>query len=197
MAEGSYLGSLDIISRDFERITEYIEPTEDNIHIYSHRLFELLLRACTEFESVCKDVLVSRGSTTDPSDMSINDYKTLEAEFNIDPVLVGIRIWRPSTKYVQPFKAWATSQPPLSWYSSYNKVKHNRNTEFKKANLENVCSAVSGLFALLAHIDVITMNQHGMVSKPCMNTYREHYYPGHIFTYVVPLSHDRTKIPRV
>jgi len=47
--------SLRLWFRDLERLIAYVEPV-DGAHeaVYSHRIFELLLRAATESESVAK-----------------------------------------------------------------------------------------------------------------------------------------------
>lgn len=48
-----------LLAADFLRVCEFVEPIDANLYVYSHRLYELLLRVCTEFESICKEVLVS------------------------------------------------------------------------------------------------------------------------------------------
>jgi hypothetical protein len=45
---------------DFLRVCEFIEPTDAHLQVYSHRLYEILLRACTEFESLCREILMTR-----------------------------------------------------------------------------------------------------------------------------------------
>lgn len=39
----------------------YIEPSDDNKDTYSHRIYELYLRTCTEFEANAKFILKSNG----------------------------------------------------------------------------------------------------------------------------------------
>jgi len=82
--------------------------------------------------------------------MTVNDYKTLENGLRVQDVEVGFHLWSPEARYTKPFEEWSTAQPPLKWYSDYNDVKHNRNTEFNRASLENLLLATSGLFCLLA-----------------------------------------------
>jgi hypothetical protein len=178
----SYLGSFELLSNDFRRLGEYVEPADANLNTYSHRLYELLLRACTDFESVCKEQLVSSRYAKAANDMNINDYKTLEAALHLEQFYVGVLIWRPAPVYIQPFTDWSTAAPPLSWYAAYNTVKHNRNAEFAHANLENVRNAISGLFALLAALDIISKNTFGHQERAAPNGLREDFYPGYIFT---------------
>lgn len=186
MRTESYLSSFEILSGDFRRLTEFVEPVNANLGTYSHRLYELLLRACTDFESACKEKLIADGSTKRSSDMNINDYKTLESSLGLEQVEVGILIWRPSAAYIRPFVNWSTVNPPLSWYRDYNQVKHNRNTLFSLANLENVRSALSGLFALLAQLGILPTNQVGHQERH-IGGFKEVLYPQQIFSVRYPI----------
>jgi hypothetical protein len=40
-----------LLEKDLLRLFEYVEPTDNNIQTYSHRTYELFLRAATEFET--------------------------------------------------------------------------------------------------------------------------------------------------
>jgi|ERR1035441_2404378 hypothetical protein len=46
---------------EFLRVCEFIELTDTHLDVYSHRLYEILLRACTEFESLCREILTAHG----------------------------------------------------------------------------------------------------------------------------------------
>jgi hypothetical protein len=50
-----------IIERDLIELFNYVEPCDDNLKTYSHRTYELLLRASMEFETNCKSVLIANG----------------------------------------------------------------------------------------------------------------------------------------
>ena len=120
MVSGSYVSSIEILFDDFHRLTEFVEPVDTNLETHSHRLYELLLRACTDFESACKERLVADGFTKNPIRMDINDYKTLEQTLELENIEVGILIWRPDVPYIRPFANWSTEAPPLCWYHDYN-----------------------------------------------------------------------------
>jgi hypothetical protein len=154
MDDASYLNSLEILSSDFRRLCEFVEPVDANLNTYSHRLYELLLRACTEFESVCKDKLISDGYKK-PGNMNIYDYRKLEPTLGLENIEVGVLLWRPNIAYVRPFIGWSSASPPLSWYDAYNRVKHNRNQQFAYASLENVRLSLGGLFALLSQLGIV------------------------------------------
>jgi hypothetical protein len=185
LISGPYLSAFKMLSDDFRRLLEYVEPVDANLDTYSHRLYELLLRACTEFESACKELLIAAGASKKPSDMKIRDYKTLEPSLSLESREVGILVWQPRIAYVKPFDGWSTATLPVAWYSAYNKVKHNRNTEFARANLENVRCAIAGQFALLAVAGVIDANVLGYQERTAKGGIgRECVYPGHIFSLV-------------
>jgi hypothetical protein len=128
--QGEYLASFRLLVDDLKEVCAFVEPTDANLNTFSHRIYELLLRACTEFESASKQTLVSVGYSKPVSEMNIYDYRTLEQHLKLEQFEVGLLFWQPAPSYVRPFASWSTAQPPLSWYSDYNKVKHNRNTEF-------------------------------------------------------------------
>src|SRR3990167_10206729 len=50
-----------LLEQDLIRIFEYVEPTDANLQTYSHQLYALLLRACTEFESNARAILQANG----------------------------------------------------------------------------------------------------------------------------------------
>ncbi len=54
--------------------------------------------------------------------------------------------------YRQPLKTWIKDHR-LLWYQAYNEVKHNRQTDFMKANLANVLDAIASLFLVLMNLD--------------------------------------------
>ena len=145
-----YQASFDLLQRDFESLLEYIEPADANAACYSHRAYALLLRACTEFESLARDLLVASGDRTPRADMNVNDYRRLEGTLHLERCEVDFLGWRPKPRRIAPYREWSTSQPPLAWYRSYNTVKHNRDAEFHLANLGTVVEALAALFTLTA-----------------------------------------------
>jgi len=120
MNKKSYETAFRLIISDFKEILNFIEPVDANLKIYSHRIYELFLRTCTEFESICKDMLVEQEYKKTPSSYNIKDYKTL---FNPKSFFkVGLLYWHPDSLIIEPFKEWNT-QYSLFWYQSYNSVK--------------------------------------------------------------------------
>ena len=176
MDAGPYRSAFLLLRDDIRQLTAYVEPTDDNLSVYSHRLYEILLRASTEFESLCREQLASTGYSKPTHDQNINDYRTLEASLHLEACSVGVHLWRPTPRYVKPFLDWSTATPPLHWYDAYNQVKHNRNTNFPRANLGNALSAVAGLFVILCRLQILPGD---VAFTQVRNTpdYEEHIFP--------------------
>lgn len=145
-----YSGSFRLLYRDLIEVFEYVEPVSAHREVYSHRLFALLLRACTDFESVAKDALVAQGCPKPRSEMTVFDYRTLEPTYKLEAAIATLNLSQGEPLTFQPYRDWSTQEPPLPWYSNYNKVKHNRQQEFARASMENVVTAIGALLALLA-----------------------------------------------
>ena len=177
----SYQGAFAILTSDIKRLCEFIEPVDAHLSVYSHRIFELLLRTCTEWESLCKEALVAAGDPTNPEDMKVNDYVKLNRILDLDSVEVGILFWRPLPAYVRPYEAWTTSHPPLKWYSGYNSVKHNRNTEFDRASLEHLRLAAAALFALHVKFKFIIQGSGDTIKD--VGIYKEYTYRNQLFSF--------------
>lgn len=69
-----------------------------------------------------------------------------------------MQFWRAR---LEPFSQWNKVQPTqsLPWYDAYNKVKHDREGNFRLAQLSHALHAVAGVFVLTiaqfgtAHLD--------------------------------------------
>lgn len=175
--------------KDFQSLLEFIHPIDDNLKAFSHRTYELFLRTSTEFENVCKYKLLNESYPKKVEEMAIGDYKTLNSKLKLDEAEIGLLFWDSSsgTKYIKPFGDWAMGDP-LKWYASYNKVKHNRSTEFKKANFENLIYALSGLslmnFKVFGHSFFTSYHQNsGAVSSSTTSGYSETICAGSIFSF--------------
>jgi hypothetical protein len=72
---------------------------------------------------------------------------------------VFLPIWQgtsPTFKPFEPWRPWRGLEKPkdidlsLPWYQAYNASKHDRQDEFKRANFENLVTAVAGLLVLIS-----------------------------------------------
>jgi hypothetical protein len=143
------LHAFKMIEHDLARLFEYVEPADENLSTFSHRLYELLLRASTEFEANCRGILKANSyGRKAAKGWNIVDYHLLNGSSRLAEYEVKIGIWQGDRSVFQPFADWATGHL-LNWYASYNEVKHDRDTHFAKASLENVLLATSGVLAVL------------------------------------------------
>lgn len=150
----NYVQAVRLLVADLEEAFEYVEPADENLKTFSHRLYALLLRACTEVESLLKEygqaLQDSRRRFT-----SMKEYSTLDRDYQLSRITVNALMWIPQARRVQPFAEWRDPAGKLPWYQSYNAVKHDRGTNFREATVENALTAVAGAFLLTALAEAI------------------------------------------
>lgn len=145
---GNYVRAFLLIQKDLLALFDYIEPSDANLKTHSHRIHELLLRACVEVEANCKAIL-RENEYNKSGRWDVNDYRKIEQSHYLSQYKVRIPNWLGSDAIRTPFVGWGKSAP-LGWYQAYNNTKHDRHLNFKQANFKNLIDAVCGLSALLA-----------------------------------------------
>ncbi len=157
-----FISAYQLLEADLMKLFTFIEPADANLSTYSHRLYELLLRASTEFEANARAVLVANGYSK-TGRWNIFDYAKLEPACRLSAFATTLPVWRGSDSVRRPFSVWAKNQnASLPWYADYNSVKHNRSGEFELATLGNVIDAVSGVFIMLfAQFNMVVWNPYG------------------------------------
>ncbi|CAM1371572.1 hypothetical protein [Tenacibaculum xiamenense] len=139
-----------IIESDFKKLFDYVELNDSNKSTFSHRIYELILRTCTEFETNCTGILDDNGYTKS-GNLNITDYFKINEASKLNEYEVRLNVWSPNPLTIKPFMDWnSTSFTSLSWYQNYNSAKHNRNANFHLASLENLVNCMAGLYAVLA-----------------------------------------------
>ena len=143
-----FIQSYEILKRDLLRLFEFIEPCSDNYSTYSQRTFELLLRACTEVESNCKQVLRANGNPTE--DANIIRFSDLNGPMKLSEY----RVCCPAIDFedFSPFESFACTvrqDRSPSWYRAYNQVKHDRAISFSSASLRNVIESIGAVHVIL------------------------------------------------
>lgn len=178
-----------LIERDLIELFDYIEPCDANLSAYSHRTYELLLRASTEFETNCKGILHANGyARPGGGNLDIMDYYKIEKASRLSEYQVILNTWHPSRKIFEPFKEWATGHT-LRWYRSYNTVKHNRSTHFPEASLENVMASITALFAILfSQFYIFALNRYHDIGTYTMDDDGSIYDDSSLFSIIMPSS---------
>lgn len=145
----SFIRAFHILSSDLIELFDYIEPSDNNKSTYSHRIYELYLRAATEFESNCKSIL-NHNEYVSARNLNIIDYHKINRATRFNEYDVILNIWNPEPLVLKPFAEWNTGVfHSLTWYQNYNSVKHDRNTNFSLANIENLINTVAAVFIVL------------------------------------------------
>ena len=145
----SLITSTRMILRDLNNLYDYIEPSDDNLSVYSHRIYELLLRTATEFESNCKGILKANGYSKPESEWCIKDYFKISRAARLNEYSLTFGRWATAHDF-KPFVDWNPSRrEQLTWYDAYNEVKHDRYGNFKKAKLEHLMNALAGLICIM------------------------------------------------
>ena len=158
---------LSILIQKLQDILLYIEPSEIGLQTYSHKLRELLILACTEFECSMKTYKLGKNSRT-------NDYVKI-LDF-VDLKRYKIELAGYSKRYVSyPFANWKTEKTTesLPWYSAYTETKHNRADAFNRSTLQNCIDAISAnliMFSIRYSPDPL-YNESDVCSSLVRNTF--------------------------
>ena len=139
----------EILKKDLRLVFEYIEPKVQNQDTFSHRTFELLIRACIEVESLCK-LVFTMNRVSLPRGANMIRYSDLNgvmklSEYEILCYGINYPAFLPFESFSDPNR----EERSPDWYRDYNAVKHNRTENFGQASLNNVIHAVGGVYALL------------------------------------------------
>lgn len=145
-----------LILRDLQNLFEFVEPSEEGRTAFSFRIHALLMRTCIEVEANFKAILYSNNFTKKKT--NIQDYRKIDVTHHLSSFLVVLPMWNGESPVFQPFKAWhqyrgleaKNGEAQLNWYSTYNKSKHDRQQDFKEANLGVLIEAVAGLLVLVS-----------------------------------------------
>ena len=144
------------IDNDLLKLSRYIEFTSDNYSVYSIELVRLYLSICSEIDSLMKSLCDNADSQLYAATLNGNSGRRTRPNMGAYRAFLDIKF--PQFKAIEckipafqitlsPWDAFSTGVNP-SWWSAHNDVKHERDTHFPKANLENVLSATAGLLVV-------------------------------------------------
>ena len=135
------------LEEDLIQISRFIDFS-GNSDTYSIEIAKLYLSACSEIDVVmkmlCKKVIGNKKIE------GINKYyNPITGQFK---EFVNFEVTIPKHNLIyQPWKDWTSNSSP-SWWSDYNKVKHQRDTNYEKSNLNNLINSMSGLFVSVLYL---------------------------------------------
>jgi hypothetical protein len=127
------------LEEDVQRLSRFVEFNPNNFAAFSLEMAHLLLASCSEVDVVLK--MLCKPFAPDAQNEA--DYRS-----SIPKQLPNFTIIRVEMKryalILQPWQSWDNNQTP-TWWTAYNKVKHERDSHYEKANLENVLQTMAGL----------------------------------------------------
>ena len=136
------------LERDFEVVSRYVEPCEQNEETFSIELGRLLMAATQEVDVVLQLLCKKLAPIENPS--SIGAYHAVVdrelPDFKNDIVRLP-RFGMESRLWVN----WGQDSPPF-WWTANNKIKHSRSTHFDRATLKNTYNAISGLLLAITYM---------------------------------------------
>lgn len=153
--KNKYLQSVTAASSLFDYLVDifrHIEPSIDNYKTFGHKIRELLILTCTEIESSWRAILEGNTKIENrKTRYNTEDYFKVKKPLHLDEWSVVLKDY-PDLEPFSPFKEWDNSKPTqsLSWYDSYNAVKHNREDKFSMATLSNLLNAMAALHIMQA-----------------------------------------------
>jgi hypothetical protein len=132
------------IEDDLYRLSRFIEFDQRNENVFSIELVRLLISSSSEFEVVAKELC----DIKDPSKTTnnINDIRNNLLMFYPDISDLEIIVPRFGVNY-KPLINWKTNKN-CDWWTSYNSVKHQRNSKYENANLKNVINSIGALYII-------------------------------------------------
>ena len=150
------------LERDMELLSRYVEFCEENFSVFSVELAHLLFAAASEVDVVCK--LICEQVSPEARRENINDYKAVLLQTLPELPYTEVFVPRYGLSY-RPWANWEGDRNP-DWWSSYNKVKHERDAHFNKATLKNALNALGALLMLTVHYySRILAPEHGQALR--------------------------------
>jgi hypothetical protein len=146
-----YVRAFLMLQEDLMELFKYIEPDDQNLSTYSHKIQQLLTRVCIELEANWTAILKENGYKKQSNNLNIEDYNLIEFSHRLSKFQVRIPNWSGAKNIRAPFTNWAEgTDNQLEWYRAYNKAKHDRHSHFKYATFDNLLDALSALAIVLA-----------------------------------------------
>jgi hypothetical protein len=162
----NYLRQYCLIEKDFANTIDYVSISAANYGTFSPAYLKILLSIGSEID-VLKDCVCKLLNTDMKHFIQVEpDFHSVSVEVSSDEIVLT---------------PWDTTDPFPKWWTAYNEVKHNRNESadkfdplkkyFEYANLENVLSALAGLYSLeLLAYKIVAEQNNEKIFVPCIRS---------------------------
>ena len=157
------------LESEVERLMYSIHIDDSQLDVYSSKISDLILRACTEIESISKDLYQINGGTKDRKKIKY-DYdalKLLDKELLLKrkKVIISHSNYHATLKVLYPFqlneKRTGTDKCTYGWNNAYQNLKHDRSQSLTFGSVKYLFSSLSALFILNVYLKNITLSIQG------------------------------------
>jgi hypothetical protein len=133
------------LEEDLVRLSRFVELALGNFATYSIEISRLLLTSCSEVDIVLKQqcAAVETGARAE----NIDDYRNVLTARLPDIMMTSVALPRFGLEFT-PWASWEKSTNPY-WWCDHNKVKHERDKYYPRANLGNALNSIAALLVAL------------------------------------------------
>src|SRR5258708_6338610 len=144
-----YVRAFLLLQEDVLDLFSYVEPSDQNLETYSHRIQQLLMRACVEVEANLTAIFLDNEYAAAQGNLTMQQYRLINISHRLSSYEVRVPSWQGAHGVRKPFLSWGHAGS-LSWHQAYNTSKHNRHENFKLATFDALIDAFCGLSVLLS-----------------------------------------------
>jgi hypothetical protein len=137
------------IEGDLERLSRFIDFDERNFDCFSIEISRILLASGAEVDVVCKQICKKINSKSSAGSIYAYQNEILASYPNIPDFIVLLPRYGLT---LTPWSNWKAQNNPPDWWTAYNKIKHHRDSQYHRANLQNALNAVCGLFIMVLYL---------------------------------------------
>lgn len=144
------LNQLELLLDDLFDVFNVVAPYKENLSCFGNKIRNIIILACTEIDSMMKGILEKSKVKPQFKFYTTNDYIKLNVPLQLNEYTLSLSRFEELGDF-KPFFKWNSNNPTgsLSWYLDYNNVKHDRESNFSKANLTNAIDSIMALAALM------------------------------------------------
>lgn len=152
--KGSVIQWYELLEDRLLEVLSFVPPDGSNLSVHSPRIAGILLEACGLLDSVFResapDPAMVGGNQVPKDELTMSHYEPLfGGAYNLPNYPTYVLISPPQVRC--PFSAWAQGAH-LAWWNTYNRVKHNRIANLRKATMDTAMEAMCALHQVLTRV---------------------------------------------
>jgi len=143
-----------------------IIPLENPPKTFSPRLYEILQSTCSQVESLSK--IISDKLELNPAEQTFPYiYEIMNSEGLLDMQRVDL-YKLPGGRAMEPLKK--TGRYSTKWWDEYNETKHHLPDGYRAGNIENVTTAIAGLYVFHVMTYYLQFSEGNFLNKNYWST---------------------------